>query len=346
MKLRTVVFTLSCLLFISHLAYSVESPKEAVVLSLPGLNWILEIEVPDFAVSRQEISDDRNSARFFARNEKTTVIMSAFIEKTPKAGTSKDARAYYWSNTQQSPVKMDDIKMSEFGDIAILEYIIKEYQGVNINQKHLNAYLAKDNCWIDVHLSKTDFKLQDQVLFETVLKNIKINESYKGQKYRMRYKIPQHGELTLNVPKYWVSEMRQPPDDLQPTISFQPQTGVPFKILITAMWNVDKKKSFNSPEAIKSFLEETGNEALSSAVEEKLNLQLLKGTPPQGYYYTLTDKAPKGGEYKYLTQGGIGTGDLLLVLTILYNDKETEAVKDALEMFSSAEQTYHSPLNN
>ena len=43
---------------------------------------------------------------------------------------------------------MDDIKMSEFGEMAILEYMVNEYQGKKVNQKNLNAYLVKNDLMI------------------------------------------------------------------------------------------------------------------------------------------------------------------------------------------------------
>lgn len=42
------------------------------------------------------------------------------------------------------------------------------------NQRHVNAYMAHDGIWIDIHLSKMDFKPADRVLFDRVLDSIRI----------------------------------------------------------------------------------------------------------------------------------------------------------------------------
>jgi hypothetical protein len=45
-------------------------------------------------------------------------------------------------------------------------------------QKNINAYLAKDDYWIDVHLSKGDYTRADDKLFWQLLGAIRINEEY------------------------------------------------------------------------------------------------------------------------------------------------------------------------
>lgn len=54
---------------------------------------------------------------------------------------------------------------------------------------------------------------------------------------------------------------------------------------------------------------------------------------------SVTDKAPDPGEYRYMTHGAIGVGNLLLSTTILHRVKESESVKDALFMLREAKQS-------
>lgn len=68
--------------------------------------------------------------------------------------------------------------MSESGEMAIVEYLINQYQGIKINQKNINAYLSKDGIWVDVHLSKTSYQSVNKKLFDDILISIKFNEKY------------------------------------------------------------------------------------------------------------------------------------------------------------------------
>jgi len=178
MKNRLFVFVCICLLVV-NIVTAEEKSSRPIVLSLPDLNWALEINAIGFSMEDFEIAPHGNATRFQATNKKTGVVMSGFLEKAPKKGNAKDCRSYYWSKAQKSPFTKTDIKMSESGEIAIVEYFVKEYMGRELNQKNLNAYLAESDYWIDIHLSKTDYKLGDQQLFEAVLSGVRIKKNYK-----------------------------------------------------------------------------------------------------------------------------------------------------------------------
>ena len=62
----------------------------------------------------------------------------------------------------------------------------------------------------------------------------------------------------------------------------------------------------------------------------------LQGTAGKGFYFCATDRAPKPGEYKYLTQGTIRVGELLVTFTILTNDGQAGVVSGAMMMLKTA----------
>ena len=74
----------------------------------------------------------------------------------------------------------------------------------------------------------------------------------------------------------------------------------------------------------------------SQAVEETLKIVELKGSSGRGYYFSATDKAPKPGEYKFMTQGILLVGELTVTFTILTNDNQKDTVNDALTMLRTA----------
>ncbi len=197
MKTRLFVFVCICLLAV-NIATAEENSPRPIVLSLPDLNWALEIKAIGFSMEDFEISPHGNAARFQAANKKTGVIMSGFLEKAPQKGNAKDCRSYYWSRSQKSPFPKTDIKMSESGEIAIVEYLVKEYKGQKLNQKNLNAYLAESDYWIDIHLSKTYYKPDDQQLFEALLSGVRIKKDYRPDSLMLFH----YGNLFYQQKKY------------------------------------------------------------------------------------------------------------------------------------------------
>ena len=72
------------------------------------------------------------------------------------------------------------------------------------------------------------------------------------------------------------------------------------------------------------------------AVEKTIPLKEIRGTEGKGFYYFATDRAPKPGEYKYLNQGKLLVGELIVIFTILTNDGQEAVVSSALEMLKTA----------
>ncbi|HEY7676568.1 MAG TPA: hypothetical protein VIG69_05830, partial [Candidatus Methylomirabilis sp.] len=67
-----------------------------------------------------------------------------------------------------------------------------------------------------------------------------------------------------------------------------------------------------------------------------IEVRELQGVAARGYYFSATDRAPKPGEYKFMTQGMLRVGSLLVTFTILTNDGQGNIVADALAMLRSA----------
>ena len=163
--------------------------------------------------------------------------------------------------------------------------------------------------------------------------------SEKGSKVVKKYPIPDHGILELNVPSSWKENIHKPQKDTFPTIIFTPAKGNDFQVSITIIWSKIGEQNFNSPEKLRSLVEQDGQKILPGAVETKLVVQQMRGVNNIGYFFSLTDKAPNPGEFRYMTRGGIAVGKFLLNATILYRVKDSECVKDTLSMLRETKQS-------
>ena len=160
-----------------------------------------------------------------------------------------------------------------------------------------------------------------------------------GQKAIRKFPIPEHGTLELNVPISWKVEVHKPQEKMPPTLIFKPASGDDFQVLVTILWSNKGEPDFNSQSKVRAFVEKDGQNLLPNTVETKILLQEIKGVNNIGYYFSVTDKAPNPGEYRYMNRGAIGVGNLLLNATILHRVKESESVKDALSMLREARQS-------
>ncbi len=159
------------------------------------------------------------------------------------------------------------------------------------------------------------------------------------RKATKKYSIPEHGTLELNVPASWKGKVHKPQENMPPTIIFDPAKGNDFQVMITVLWSKTGEHGFNSQDKVQALVEKDGQKLLPNAVETKIELQEIRGADRTGYYFAATDKAPNPGEYRYMTQGAIGVGDLILHFTILHRVKSSQSVRDALSALGEAKQT-------
>jgi hypothetical protein len=151
------------------------------------------------------------------------------------------------------------------------------------------------------------------------------------------YDLPDHGALTLLVPDGWVSELKQPPNRLPPTIGLKPRSGTPFEVLVTAAWPMGPTSKIPDEATLRSEVAAAAKAAASQSVEGVLPVQEIQGAHGGGFYFAATDRAPNPGEYKYLTQGVFRIGEISLAFTVLTNDGQEAVVRSALEMLRTAE---------
>lgn len=150
-----------------------------------------------------------------------------------------------------------------------------------------------------------------------------------------RYQLPDHGKLALNVPDGWVDNVDQPEGGLPPTISLKQKSGKAFDVLITPIWPVTAARRL-TPAKVEEIVKGSANQAAPQAVERKIDIKPLQGTSGAGHYFFATDKAPAPGEHKFMTQGALTVGELLLTFTILTDDGQADIAKQALEIITTA----------
>jgi len=144
------------------------------------------------------------------------------------------------------------------------------------------------------------------------------------------YILPNHGHITIKVPILWEDNIKQPPNNLPPTINFNEKTGKKFQILITPIWPFNKNTLSASLKKIYENVKKSSNQVLSEVIENEINIQEVQGKQGSGYYFKVTDKAPKPDEYKYMTQGIIKVRELTVSFTILTNDEQETISSNAL----------------
>ena len=151
-----------------------------------------------------------------------------------------------------------------------------------------------------------------------------------------RYELPNLDTLELTLPSGWVDAVDAPPGGVPLTILLTPAGGAPFEVHVTPQWSEAADSAVMDADALRQAVREAALGAQAQAVEETLEIRRLQGASGVGFYYAATDRAPLPEEFRFMTQGALQAGDLVLWFTILTNDGQDSVVADALALLQSA----------
>ena len=174
-----LVLLLILLPSLTQSAYSQQPKGSSVRLTVPKAPWTMFISGDALVLNRQEIKPDGNRGYFMMDDEKAQVFASVFIERVDKCKTSKECRDMVWKLGNPAWQKPQNVKLSEMGEISILELLVPEYQGQPIRQQNMYAEFVLEGYWVDLHLSKVLYQDQDRGLFERMVKSVRF-EPKKG----------------------------------------------------------------------------------------------------------------------------------------------------------------------
>jgi hypothetical protein len=106
----------------------------------------------------------------------------------------------------------------------------------------------------------------------------------------------------------------------------------------SAIWSATQDRPPPSREQIRDVVERGAQDASAQAVEKELPVVEFQGRSGPSFHFSATDRTPKPGEYKRLTQGVLRVGELSVTFTILTNDGREPVVKQALDALKGAAQ--------
>ena len=135
----------------------------------PGHTWVMAMKLDGFEIKEAKV-DQQEGLYALAQNTKTGVIVSVTMESAREAGDSKTCWAYFLPNIV-NPNDKNAYKTFELGRIAVLEYVYKLGDVMEV-QKHFNGYLVEGDVWIDIHISKNNYKDEERPLLYALLESV------------------------------------------------------------------------------------------------------------------------------------------------------------------------------
>jgi hypothetical protein len=159
----------------------------------------------------------------------------------------------------------------------------------------------------------------------------------------LTFTLPEHGELKIKSPQAWEYRYTTIDTNTPPFLIFykhdKNKTEI-FQLNISILWEDSYQRNIVSPEYIRSLVQETGEKILPNSDQPEITLEQIQGTNGKGYLFDLSDNNAGQGEYKFLTQGALAVGRLLLIFSFFSNDN-TPYLRDVmLQIITSAKHQH------
>ena len=134
----------------------------------------LSIDLTGFKKDLDQVKPD--GRRYLtASHPKTGLNLSVTLEKVPTQASVKGCLDQL-KLIQKSPsvTHAQDIKLNAAGEISTLEYTLRKFRGVRLDQKNMYACMAQDNVYADIQLSKAQYTTADAPLFQSILQSVRL----------------------------------------------------------------------------------------------------------------------------------------------------------------------------
>lgn len=149
--------------------------KSKLSVSFPDKAWWVEVDSPGFSAKANGTKPD-GRRYLFANNPRSGVILSIMLEQSSKAdmSTCPDYLQQRLHSVSKLGFVATNAKTSEINSMPVLEYLIPKDQDTAIQQKNIVACVARDDVYIDIHLSKAHFQPADEATLLDVLSHVRI----------------------------------------------------------------------------------------------------------------------------------------------------------------------------
>jgi len=150
--------------------------KKNLSVAFPGKAWEVRIDSPGFTV---ESNGQQPDGRQYLRATDTTsgLELSVLLEAiggTADASTCADSLKHRVDSF--ASLGPTEVKASEVNSMAVIEFMLAVVSGQPVRQKNFWLCTARENVFIDLHLSKAQFHPSDESLFTEVVNKFSIQD--------------------------------------------------------------------------------------------------------------------------------------------------------------------------
>lgn len=169
-----IIFSALVILFLLSLVVAAQAVSEdRIAFTTPDAPWMVSLDGQNLDFRNQQIKPDNKSGYFLMQNEKEGMTVSLFIEPAVKCKTSAECRDFVWNAGNPEWGKVQDVVQSKIGEVSYFEFFRPTVQGQPVEIFDMYAQFVENGYWVDLHISKVQYKKEDHKLFENFVKAVR-----------------------------------------------------------------------------------------------------------------------------------------------------------------------------
>jgi len=148
--------------------------SDSVAISMPGKEWLVLADLKGFTIDINGLQAD---GHYYLLAHEDDPAFSFSISLTRVSGRAEiaDCRDTLAQRANNMKSIVQDAHLSESAAQPRLDFIIPELKGFKIHQKNVFACMAREDVYVDVHISKTLYVPQDEPRLESLLQSVRFN---------------------------------------------------------------------------------------------------------------------------------------------------------------------------
>jgi len=144
-------------------------------IAVPSQSWSLEFPAEELKVE----TADHSKPYYFFTNPRTGLNISFSFDESKRCveKSSEGCRNFLVRSLKARYPGKKNWQLGKIGDVYVSENMDGPVQGFNFRQQHMNAHYVMDWIWIDLHLSKVEYRDADRDLFLNFVRSIKVKKN-------------------------------------------------------------------------------------------------------------------------------------------------------------------------
>ena len=162
---------------VAQITLAFPAAHNLLTFSLPDQPAAMQMDILHLKTEKNVLTPDGTARKVLARGGGW--ILSSNISPAQPRLDARGLRDYARNGLSKGPDTPQQVRTYELGPVAILEYRIETFQGKNLSQRNVFAYLVSGDQWFDVHISKAPYDPGDEKFMNSMLHSIKLIEHYQ-----------------------------------------------------------------------------------------------------------------------------------------------------------------------